>query len=275
MNDFSVYFQADVACRTLYCPAGQLRIPNGSCDLLFKSWYIKPIGVHLTLTSTVIYNISKVLPSSKSQLHTFKSITNPWPLPWKLFSLSYESLAAETTSVISVILQNDEPSNNPNHIIKSITRNVEKSWFLDMGLLVGNVTLKSTFSKFLDISPQQKDNVTINGSQQLKTRFYNIFEDVRNRNPPRFFIDKLFTCDQVELESSEFVFDHDDFVLYNNITGNYLFGGEFVINEDGERARICLEGSGFIRVTDKGCSAAKTSTMTVCVLFCFYRLLFY
>jgi hypothetical protein len=65
-----------------------------------------------------------------------------------------------------------------------------------------------------------------------------------------FVVTKMYFCEQIELNPSEYEL-WDKRVLYNKITNQPLFNGEFAITtaphfEGKMRARVCLEDSGLM-----------------------------
>jgi hypothetical protein len=66
--------------------------------------------------------------------------------------------------------------------------------------------------------------------------------------PNRHIITKMYVCDQVELNHSEFTLSEDESTLYCYLTQRFLYDGEFIITKrntfDNFRVRICIEDTG-------------------------------
>jgi hypothetical protein len=81
-------------------------------------------------------------------------------------------------------------------------------------------------------------------------------------------ITKMYVCEQVQLNQSEFFLSQDEVILYNYRTLRFLFNGEFVVtwNDvfEGPRVRICIDDSGLNRSTSS-LLVAQLSVMFMCL----------
>jgi hypothetical protein len=127
---------------------------------------------------------------------------------------------------------------------------IGKTW----SLRLRNVTKVLNSAKFSKISSiWYYDGIQVDGfynlTDFLETPQYKLAYSPLSSYQNQHVINKLYICNQVELQSSEFLLSNDMRVLYFLTSKRFLFDGQFVIMQNEKfgksRARICVEDSGF------------------------------
>lgn len=154
-----------------------------------------------------------------------------------------------TNFVISIFRK--LPRVKPDTLITYIKRMIGQPW----SIRLHNATEILTSSNFSIRTNYLSDpnmimnsfNLTENVEEELRYKMAYIRLGVAMN---MCIITKLYICDQIELEPSEFVLLSNGMdIIYSYITKRFMFDGQFTLVHnpfDGTyRARICIEGSGF------------------------------
>ena len=142
------------------------------------------------------------------------------------------------------------PQIRPDIIITNIKKIIKHAWFLRLRN-GADIPMSSNFSIRTNIWRVRNGNKRIyfdNFTEDVKIPMYKRVYSYRAgfiQTP--YVISKLYMCDQVELEPSEFALSTSKDVMYSYTTKRFMFDGQFTLvqSQDGRyRARICIEDSG-------------------------------
>lgn len=255
-------FKKVESCRQIHCPSGQHRDENDNCVYTIKRWYLEKCEVSLKLTADTAFDVEEIFTDN------VVSLNHKWPKVWTIKFVSKRVLNTTMHHSLYVQMMNTHPKTSTVKLLRNIRMYLKKPWILT----VNNGTMISmsaelgfnTNLKSYSISILNKERG--NGSQINLPRFsviykpYNRFIEI-----PTFAVTKLYFCEQIELDPSEYEFIHDLYV-YNIITDKLLFNGEFTIitspqfmgKESMERARICLEDSDFVKLEPDNVASSAT-----------------
>jgi hypothetical protein len=203
---------------------------------------------------------STVLPPLKSV----------WLEKWSVDSIHSRVMdVPQLSNNVIIVTRRKVPSVKPNVIITNITKLIGQAW----SIRVRNVMVGLKSANF-----SVGSNIILHGIYRNKgDDFYNLTDNLTWSNYEKLYenptpggkihtISRLYICDQVELEPSEFLLNSKNSALYIYTSKRVLFDNQFVLirssTSSGNRARICIEDSGlYKRTTNMG---AIIKTFDIC-----------
>jgi hypothetical protein len=145
---------------------------------------------------------------------------------------------------------------DPPMFIASIMKLIGHPWSLNLGNVTevhksSSFSVRNSFLSSSNSQQQTKANVPHNQTKNIEIPQYKEVYYQHLNIQKKHIITKLYMCDQVELESSEFLLINDQRVLYSYATKRFLFDGQFALilsDISGQlHARICIEDSGLFK----------------------------
>jgi hypothetical protein len=201
-------------------------------------------------------DISTVLPPLKSV----------WLEKWSVDSIHSRVMdVPQLSNNVIIITRRKIPSVKPNVIITNITKLIRQAWSIRVrnvmvGLKSANFSMGTT--SLWNGNYKNKADDFYNLTENLEWSNYEILYDNPTPRGKILTISRLYICDQVELEPSEFLLNSKNNALYIYSSKRVLFDNQFVLVHSndfiGNRARICIEDSGlYKRYTNMGAILKK------------------
>lgn len=242
----------------MHCPTGQLYDRCGRCKYPSKRWLNQEYVLYISLTSEQNFNINEVFQLQQVVLfERVLDLKSPWGKNWVINSIYYEDTGkGNMTTNLLVVLTNKLSEVNPEKLMKYIKNTVECDWILK--LQNETITLRSRVLKHEKCalnSEVEKEIVIGNQSVIVPFPSYNKVYNTLSLIGNTHLVTKLYWCEQVELQPSEFILNSDKSLLFNLISYRILHCGEFVLiasnTFEGTRVRVCIEDSGFYSTDDQ------------------------
>jgi hypothetical protein len=228
---------------------------------------MKRCVVHLKLTADTDFDIEGTLIFNSK----FFSLSHQWPRIWTITSVSYEVLSTNMRRNLYIYMVNMLPKTNTAWLLQNIQKFIKLPWtltlrngtkismFAELGFAIKNLFNDNSASDF-------NTEVAVERLKHKVPQFNYLYNIQNHRSDMSMIIvTKLYFCEQIELNSSEYEILEND-VLFNKINNQVLFNGEYTIimaaDVDGEeaveKARICLEDSGLVKIdTNEDINAAS------------------
>lgn len=210
-----------------------------------KEWQMSKCAINLKLTPEVPIHVNQLFEISQKASRNVSLLVHQWPKNWYVDEIYYSS--------------EDENGNIYNLFVKMISFSVISK----PDVLLKNAQTLSKLPWFLKLANRTKTLISSNLSY-IADAFYNrrftglpsynkLYVDNNFDTRPAFIITKLYFCEQVELETSEYELYEGRLGLRNKINNQTLLLGEYLIKYSDNReltstARICLYNSGFIEI---------------------------
>jgi hypothetical protein len=203
----------------------------------------------IVLTADTVFDVRETFTSNNF------SLSHEWPDNWKIKSVSKRILNTNMHRKLYIKLINIIPKTITWKLLKNILKFLKLHWtltlsngtYMNMSAELGiDTQIFSNDESILTIS-QEKINTLTFELPQFSDLYY---EKYLQFGVSYFVVTKLYFCEQIELDSSEYEL-WDKIVLFNKITNQPLFNGEFEMTaapyfEGKMRARVCLEDSGLM-----------------------------
>jgi hypothetical protein len=231
----------------VWCPTGQLRNKEGRCVYPNKLWYNQYYVVYVNLTAVKPINVTGVFEYPFDAV----SFVSPWGQIWSVLHIYYKVTDIKLFSdnfVFVVVTYRQRVI--PGNMIRYIKKTVNQPWSLNLNnetivLKSSNFTTSTLLYKnFHSTNMIVFDNITYISYRPKYNLEYN---NISYYLPTPHLITKMYVCDQVELNHSEFTLSQDETTLYCYLTQRFLYDGEFIITKrntfDKFRVRICIEDS--------------------------------
>jgi hypothetical protein len=239
----------------MHCPEGQLYSHLGKCIFPSKIW--------LNKVYTILINLTTKLPINEVDFQFIRSnfIARNWPNAWYFTPILWQYSTSDQEYInLLVFSYNIDFHVRPQVLMQTVKKMIHRDWILYIANKTYTFASKFNLNIYL---PEHLPLFTYKGQPVFQNQFekshsyigiyYNPSFDIQKMVQNLETITKLFVCNQVELEPNEFILDSMG-TLFNNITNNYLLLNEFQLftkTSGNETARVCIEDSGFIGMTDK------------------------
>ncbi|XP_060594596.1 uncharacterized protein LOC132748948 [Ruditapes philippinarum] len=245
-----VFDRMNETCRHVYCPSGQLRDKNNKCVFWVKKIFMNKLDINIMLTADTVFDIRETFTSNNF------SLSHEWPPRlWIIKSVSKRILNTHMHRNLYIKMINLFPKAYTWKLLKSIWKLLKLPWTLTLsnGTLISMSAELGFDTKLFS----NDDSIQTLNKDEINRMTFDLpqFSDLHDEKFIRFFtssfvVTKMYFCEQIELNPSEYEL-WDKRVLYNKITNQPLFNGEFAITtaphfEGKMRARVCLEDSGLM-----------------------------
>jgi hypothetical protein len=222
------------------------------------------------------------IPYNLSTATRLPPLESVWLEKWSVDTIYVRAMdESQLSNNVIIIMRRNIPSVQPDVIIANITKMIGQAW----SIRVRNVTLVLKSANFSVVSKSiDYGNYNFNKGDN----FYNLTENLEWPDYAPVYhnltltgklhtISKLYTCDQVELEPSEFLLNSNKDAMYIYTLKRVLFDNQFSLMRSNTfselRARICKEDSGlYERNTNVG---AILKTFDLCFVVASLLLIFH
>ncbi|XP_045167744.2 uncharacterized protein LOC123531030 [Mercenaria mercenaria] len=263
-------------CRITYCPSGQLRDKSGKCVLPGKVWFIEQCIVYIQLTANEPFDVDVTFKNTTLNLEDSLPLSHIWPRNWLIGSISKKLIDEKMHNTLTVKMINSFPINDPKQLLYNIQLFLKRSWMLKVSNGT-SISMSADWSHITDrfhVHPSISSSPTTENTRVIFPKYEYIYHSDKTIKKPTP-ITKLYFCDQIELNTSEFAL-YDHHALHNKITNRMLYLGEFTTTFSDDqnggipttRARICVDGSGFIkRENNSVCYVGDKLLIFYCLIF--------
>jgi hypothetical protein len=202
------------------------------------------------------------IPYQTSVAFDLPPLKSVWLEKWSVaYILNRVMDEPKLSNNVIIVMRRKISSVQPDVIITNITKMIGQAWSIH----VRNDTFVLKSANFSVVSK----SIHYGNYDFIKAdEFYNLTENLEWPNYELVYINqtrvldmhtisRLYICNQIELEPSEFLLNSNKFALYIYTSKRVLFDGQFALIRSNtfnkNRARICIEDSGlFKRNTNVG-----------------------
>jgi hypothetical protein len=184
---------------------------------------------------------------------------------WRIERIAYQvNDKTRNGTAMLVIVTHKTSQIRPQYLIQTIKELLTLEWRLR--LINDTFVLKSSFSNVLNVDDRYVNQTEFENFpiSLLSPMYYEVYRAVKYRGNIHV-ITKLHLCEQVEINSSEFILDIQETYIFLIKTQQFLFDAEFLLysRNDGndKHVRICIEDAGMFKM--KNCSRKNA---TICCI---------
>lgn len=238
-------------------------------------WYLDKCEVYLKLTTDSVFDVEEALNSPEL------SLSHKWPDVWTIKYILRRIFFPDIDRNLYIIMTNMFPNTDAKELLKNIRMFLKRPWTLTLrnGTTIPMAAELGFVSQFfLNLNTAKTANQDRRNTIQSEIpEFRLLYKNIQLFNEKiSFIVTKLFFCEQIELSPSEYELMGEN-MLYNKITRQLLFSGEFSIfissefeggegMETAEKARVCLTDSGFEKLETNNVAGNSGSTKYIVLI---------
>ena len=275
------YFQTKNDCREILCPNGMIRNRKGDCVYIGNIWITEGFHVHIKLKPSTTKNFTNLLDDPRAFVEDLM-LTSPWPSEWKssgLYLKLQDSIVKHGDTMFLITLFSSENNFLAEDVVNTMKESLQKHWVLEanstsvyfeQSLLeydfIKIPTEAFSLSAWTEFASEHELQATF--TDMASVNWKKIYRGGTNLLRYPVHLDKMFLCEQVNLQENEFRSIVDRFIIKNRLTDRYMYNREFVLIQDGNgnlTARVCLSDTTLGRRESNGCSFKHSMEMLVVV----------
>lgn len=239
-----------------------------------KVWYRQYYTVPIELSCEREIDTNEAFPLDNDQTYVLDTdalyLSSTVKLKqWSVYQLIYQTTTRlnndTTTNTLVAFMTQYFAEADPLSIMNNIAMLIKTKWFLkykNETLILKPSLFKHKALNYVDGSlTLTPGSFTFNNTFSVKSPEYRLLYTTMKWLNMGFLVTKLHFCEQIELVSDEYMLSADQTVLYNKISRQYLFDGEFSLMNDRSEGsvRICYENSGFVKTNVVICVSAESN----------------